>query len=176
MTCSPAALVRPSGYGKNEPVSVPGRSIVRADVNLTILFTLVAAAGAIWQDTQPAKVTFVVVSLALFAIGIGLAIWAYAVAVERSRTDQISVGSLYLLMGGVAPRQVATRMWLAWGVQIVVALTVGIIGATGLRKGENNALAFGALVPMFGIGCNGLWVAKNGVFTARQVAEKRPRR
>jgi hypothetical protein len=159
-----------------ELAEADGWSIVRGDVYGTAVFTMAGVAGVIWRDATPAKVVAVVVSLVLFVLGIGFAIWSYAMAVERSRTEDIAVTSLYLLMGGVAPRRVATRLWMCWGVQIVVALTVGIIGATGLRKGENNALAFGALVPMFGVGCNGLWAARHGRYAARAVAQNRSRR
>ena len=42
-----------------------------------------------------------------------------------------------------------------------------IVGATGLSGSQVNALAFGILVPMFGIGMNGLWAVRHGTFGPR---------
>ena len=50
-------------------------------------------------------------------------------------------------------------MTLALVVQILAALGGAWVGVVGLDKGQLNALAFGVLVPMFGIGMNGVWAA-----------------
>jgi hypothetical protein len=65
-------------------------------------------------------------------------------------------------------------MSLALAVQVVVALVGASIGAGGLQQGQLNALAFGVLVPMFGIGMNGLWAARYGSFGPRVLAAVRP--
>ena len=49
-------------------------------------------------------------------------------------------------------------------VQVVAAIAGAWIGVVGLDKGELNALAFGVLVPMFGIGMNGVWAARHGSY------------
>jgi hypothetical protein len=41
------------------------------------------------------------------------------------------------------------------------------VGAVGLSGNEVNTLAFGILVPMFGIGLNGLWAVRFGRFSPR---------
>ncbi len=146
--------------------------IVVTDLAGTCLFA-VAGAVAIASRHGWSDAVLVVVSLVLFAVGVGVALWAYAVAVERSRTDEIAVAGLYLLAGPVAPRSVKVRMNLAVVAQVIIALVVAIAGASGLRHGQKNVLAFAALVPMFGVGMNGLWAAKRGSFGARQVVERR---
>ena len=35
------------------------------------------------------------------------------------------------------------------------------------RAGDLNALAFGVLVPMFGVGMNGVWAARHGAYGPR---------
>jgi hypothetical protein len=60
------------------------------------------------------------------------------------------------------------------GAQVVLAFTGAIVGAIGLRGSEVNALAFGILVPMFGIGMNGLWAVRNGSFGPRIDKSMRP--
>ena len=75
-----------------------------------------------------------------------------------------------LLTGGTAPRDVKRRMSAALAVQIVAALAGAIVGVTGLQQGDVNALAFGVLVPMFGIGMNGAWAARYGSYGPRVAA------
>jgi hypothetical protein len=52
-------------------------------------------------------------------------------------------------------------------IQVVAAVVGAWIGVVGLDKGELNALAFGVLVPMFGIGMNGVWAALHGSYGPR---------
>ena len=52
------------------------------------------------------------------------------------------------------------------------ALAGAIVGVVGLGEGQLNALAFGVLVPMFGIGANGVWAARHGAYGPRLVARK----
>ena len=49
-----------------------------------------------------------------------------------------------------------------------------VLGVVGLDEGRLNALAFGVLVPMFGIGANGLWAARHGRYGPRIAPEERP--
>jgi hypothetical protein len=61
-------------------------------------------------------------------------------------------------------------------VQIVVGLGAAIVGAVGLGDDEVNSLAFGILVPMFGIGLNGLWAVLHGRFGPRLERAVQPSR
>jgi hypothetical protein len=147
-------------------VSAGNDPIVRTDLIGTALFVLSAAVAAI-VFTGPARAFGVVVALALFAIGVFTFLWSYITAVQRSRTDDIAVAQLYFLAGGSTPKPVKRVMLAALAAQVVVAFATAI--ARSSTDGRNGStLAFGILVPMFGIGLNGLWCSRNGSFSARE--------
>ena len=70
------------------------------------------------------------------------------------------MASLYLLTNRVAPNDVRIRLLGALGVQSVTAVTVAAVRPF-------TTAAFAVLVPMFGLGLNGLWAARHGTFGAR---------
>ena len=105
--------------------------------------------------------------MALFTIGVATTLWAYTRALDRSRVEEVGVANLYLLTGDTAPKVVGRTMSLALVVQVVAALGGAWVGVVGLDKGQLNALAFGVLVPMFGIGMNGVWAARHGSYGPR---------
>ena len=147
-------------------VDQQGEHIVRLDLIGTALFTVSAVLAAI-VFSGPLKVIAVVVAIALFAIGVVTFLWSYWTAVQRSRTDNIAVAQLYFLASGSAPKQVKLTMNLALLVQVVVALSTAIArSSTDGRAG--STLAFGILVPMFGLGLNGLWCSRYGRFAERR--------
>lgn len=145
----------------------PGHATVRADVIGTGVFVVVALIAVIWQGQRMSQVAMAAVSMVLFAAGAFTGLAAYVRALERSRIDEIGVANLYLLTGRTAPRGVKRTMTLALGVQVVVGLAGAIVGAVGLGLEEVNTLAFGILVPMFGIGLNGYWAVRHGTFGPR---------
>jgi hypothetical protein len=107
-----------------------------------------------------------IVDLLLFAIGVATFIWGYFSAVQRSRSDEISVAGLFLLIDGVASKSVMRVMNSALAIQV----TVGLGGAIIRRSTDGVAgstLAFGVLVPLLGLGLNGLWASKYGSFGKR---------
>jgi len=104
--------------------------------------------------------------LVLFALG-GIAfLWAFAIAVERSRREAIGVGGLYFL-AGCAPRSVQVSMLAALAVQSTVPVVVAVI---------RPFTAFGVLAPMWALGLAGLWGARHGRFPRRSEGphERRP--
>jgi len=148
-------------------VSAGSDPIVRTNLGGTALFTASAVIAAV-VFIGPTRVVGVVVALALFAIGIFAFIWSYITAIQRSRTDEIAVAQLYFLAGGSTPKPVKRVMLAALSVQVVVAFATAIARSrTDGRAG--STLAFGILVPMFGIGLNGLWCSRNGSFAPRRV-------
>lgn len=149
------------------PTRLPGLATVRADVIGTIVFAVVAAVAVVWQGERAVQVAMAVVSMVLFAVGAFTGLAAYVRALERSRIDEIGVANLYLLTGRTAPSPVRRLMTLALSAQVVVGLVGAIIGAVGLGRDEVNTLAFGILVPMFGIGLNGFWAVRHGTFGPR---------
>ena len=101
-----------------------------------------------------------IVALGLFGIGGVVFLWAFAIAVERSRTDAIGIGGLYFLAGS-APTSVRYRLLSSLAVQVVVGLTTASIRPF-------TALAFGTLVPLYGLALAGLWGARHGRFESRR--------
>jgi hypothetical protein len=146
--------------------------IVRLDVIGTVLFTISALAAAIVFD-GPFRVIGVVVALALFAIGVFAFLSGYWTAVQRSREDDIAVAQLYFFGGGTAPASVKRTMLVALAAQVVTALGTAI--ARSSTDGHpGSTLAFGILVPMFGLGLNGLWCARYGQFRPRLRLDSTP--
>jgi hypothetical protein len=136
----------------------PGGRIVALDVWATGLFVLVSLAAAAWPD--PLEIVSVPLDLVLFAVGCGAFLWAYAVAIGRSRYETVTMAGVFFLAGGSAPANVARALRLALAVQVVVGVAVAAVRPF-------TALAFAVLVPMLGLGLMALWGARHGVFPAR---------
>jgi hypothetical protein len=126
----------------------------------TALYTVIAAIATIFPDGF--GIAALIVSLALFLIGCVAFFWAYAIAVQRSRTDLIGIGGLYFLAGS-APRSIQVKLLGSLTVEVVVAIVTSSIRLY-------SALAFGFLVPVYGLGFCGLWAARHGTFPPRQDA------
>ncbi len=161
MNDMPAASPSPA------PVTPTGAGLVRADVVGTAVFVAVLLIGVPLRDERPAQILVGAVSMVLFTVGAVGCLWAYVSALERSRIDEIGVANLYLLTGRTAPPPVKRLMSAMLGVQVVAALTGAIVGAVGLEGSQVNAMAFGILVPMFGLAMNALWAVRHGSFGPR---------
>jgi hypothetical protein len=137
----------------------PGAAILRADVAGTAVFVLTAVVEAVvlahWTE-----VVGVAVALGLFALGCLAFLAGYARAIQRSRADDIDVGSLFLLLGPAVPRHVKRILYGLLAVQVVAAVVTADVRPF-------TTLAFGVLVPVFGLGLNGLWAARHGRFPPR---------
>ena len=133
----------------------------------TAAFTVVAVVSAI-LFTSFWRVAIVAVSLGLFAIGVATFLLGYFAAVQRSREEEISVTQLFFLAGEVAPKKVRLAMWYCLAVQCVVGLGVALARPSTDGK-SGSVLAFAVMVPMLGIGLNGLWAGKFGTFGPRQL-------
>lgn len=144
--------------------------LVRVDLAGTAVFAAAIAVAVPLRTHRAGQVLIAVVSVVLFAVGIAMSLWAYTTALERSRTEEVGVANLYLLTGDTAPPVVKRAMTVALGAQVVLALVGAIVGVAGLKSNEVNALAFGVLVPMFGIGMNGAWAARYGSYGPRVAA------
>ena len=119
----------------------------------TVSFAVVAVLSAIFF-TSAWRVAIVAVCLVLFAAGVATFLLGYFAAVQRSREEEISVTQLFFLAGEVAPKNVRLAMWYCFAAQCAVGLGV---------------MAFAVMVPMLGIGLNGLWAGKFGTFAPRQL-------
>ena len=143
-----------------------GGAIVRASFAGTAVLILACAAGVADADTL--GVVTAGVGVAMLAVGSVLFLWAYGIAVNRSRTDAIGIGGLYFLAGS-APRPVRVRLLGSFFAQVVVAVV-----AASIRPYTN--LAFSVLAPVYGLALCGLWAARYGTFPARNPSPKGGRR
>lgn len=147
-----------------------GSNIVRANVAGTIFFALSAGFAAIVFDGF-AKAQAVAVSLVLFGFGVLAFLWGYWRAVQRSRRDVMSVTELYFLVGPSIDRRIARLMNGLLVAQVVIAVVAAAVrSSTPAADGTStpgSSLAFGVLVPVFGLGLNGLWSSIHGRFPQR---------
>jgi hypothetical protein len=141
--------------------------VVRLDLVGTAAFLIALAIAVPLRTHRFAQFLIGGVSMVLFATGVATTLWAYTRALDRSRVEEVGVANLYLLTGHTAPKIVGRTMSMALVVQVLAALGGAWVGVVGLDKGELNALAFGVLVPMFGIGMNGVWAARHGSYGPR---------
>ncbi len=154
--------------GSMQATEAPGSSslILRVNIVGTALFVVSSVAAAVFF-TKPVRLVGVVVALVLFAIGVFAFLSSYWTAVQRSRDDDIAVTQLYFLSGSSTPSRVKRVMNGALLVQTVTCLATAI-ARTNTDGRPGSTLAFGILVPMFGLGLNGLWCAQHGTFSPRQ--------
>jgi hypothetical protein len=165
----------PTGAGDDDrgAVDVPeapwdgaGRGLVRLDWWATAALAGSTLVSAVFLgDIRYAGVA---VALVLFALGCVTFLWAYGIAVQRSRVDAIAIGGLFFLAGTVAPRAVKRSLNAALAVQVAVSVA-------GASVRPFTTLAFGTLAPMVGLGLNGLWAARHGRFPPRGSSAARDR-
>jgi len=121
----------------------PMRSwLVRADVIGTVVFAITIAIGAPLRDERAAQTLVVIVSIALFAVGIFTSLSAYVTALDRSRVHEIGVGAVGPLPAAVV--QPAGEQGLLGAVGVVhhrVGLDRGRAG--GVRRLGQLALRAG---------------------------------
>ena len=136
--------------------------LCRAAVWSTGLFVVVSLLAAALPDTfMPVSVP---VDLVLFAVGCGAFVWAYGLAIGRSRYEVLTMGGVVFLGDGVAPPEVTRLLRLTLAVQVVVAVAVA-------AARPFTALAFSVLVPVLGLGLMALWGARHGRFPAKEPEE-----
>jgi hypothetical protein len=141
---------------------LPGAGVVNASWLGTGLLVGTSAASALAPDTF--GMVHAVLSCLLFAIGTGALLWAYALGVTRSRTDDVSLGGLFFLSGDAAPDEVRRPLRLALLVEVVA-----VVAAASIRP--YTVVAFGILAPMFGLGLMGAWGGRHGRFGPRPAKE-----
>ncbi len=144
----------------------PGDVIVLADIVGTAAFVVTALTAAI-VFTMPAQWVAAITAMALFAVGVFVFLWSFWNAVQRSRTEQVGVMQMYLLLGDPTPPRVRRIMLGALVVQVAVGLGTAIARSESADGSPGTSLAVGILVPMFGLGLNGLWCAFHGTFPPR---------
>ncbi len=144
--------------GKEAAPAPPGATIVRAAWLGTAVFTVTSVAAVVVSG--PVRSAAVLVAAGLFLAGCVAFLAAYAKAVSRSRRELVAVSNLFFLTGQTAPPPVKRSLLGALAVQVVVAL------ATSIAR-PYTSLAFGTLVPMYGLALCGLWASRHGTFETR---------
>jgi hypothetical protein len=140
-------------------MDVPGRELIRASCGGTAVLAA-AAVGAVAEPGTGYAIPLVVVALVMLAGGAAAMAWSYAIAVQRSRTDEIAVAGLYFLAGGAAPAAVRRAFLGSLAAQTAIAF------ATAAAR-PFTAAAFAILAPVWGLGLTGLWAARHGAFGPR---------
>ena len=143
--------------------------IVKLNIGLTAVFVFITVLAVVVFNS-PLRRLVAIVDLVLFAVGVAAFIWGYFSAVQRSRSDEISVAGLFLLIDGVASQFVMRAMNAALATQVIVGLGGAIIRSS-TDGVAGSTLAFGVLVPLLGLGLNGLWASKYGSFGKRILGE-----
>ena len=138
--------------------------ILKLDLWATVVLAVTAAIAVVWTD--PWSIPYAVLGVAAFVGGCVAFVWSYAVAVGRSRAEELSVVGIYFLADGSAPASVRRRLLLLLAAQCVI-----VVVAAGIRP--FTAVAFGVLAPMLGLGLMGLWGARFGEFPERADARGR---
>jgi hypothetical protein len=132
-----------------------GDAIIRSDVWATVAFAGLAGLAAAYPDTfTSVSVPF---DLVLFAVGTLALLWAYIAGLLRSRREAVALGGLFFLAGNVAPTRVRRGFHALLAVQVVAAVATAAVRPF-------TELAFGVLVPAFGVGLMALWSARQGRF------------
>jgi len=151
-----------------------GEGVVRADVVGTAVAVVAGVLALMSSDL--AKIVLVPVASVTGVIGLVAFVWSYFRAVSRSRQDEISVSQLYGVAGTVAPPSVKRRLqWSLWA-QVLAAIVVMFVGFQRTKPQEFNWAATIIVLPLFGMGLNGVWVSLYGSFGPRIVAGRAGRK
>ena len=134
-------------------------AIVRASWAGTAAFAASAIAAV---AVSAARLPAVIVAGALFAAGVATFFWAYAIAVGRSRTDAIGIGGLFFLAGKDTAPDAGHKRHLLASLAAQTAIALATAGARPF-----TTLAFGVLVPVYGLAMTGLYSARHGRFAPR---------
>lgn len=99
----------------------------------------------------------------VFVVGAALFSWAFMVAAGRSRSEQVTVAGAFFLAGSIGTED---RRW-AFGFLIAQSL----IGLAGAAADPYTTMAFGILVPMFGLAIIAFLGSAHGAFHQRNVSK-----
>ena len=142
---------------------IPGRPILIVSWVGTASFALSAVAAATWRydiDIEPPGDPLgAVVALVLFGLGCLAFLVALWLGIQRSRESLLGIAGWFFLMGS-APRRVQVHLLGSLGIEVAVALVTA-------AARPFSTLAFGILVPTYGLALCGIWSALHGRFPPR---------
>ena len=138
---------------------LPVNRLRRADELVTV--AQVIALTVAWFSGDEVRGAVAIGCIVVFMAGAALFSWAFLVAAGRSRYENVSVvGAFFLGDGSTQP---ADRKW-AYG----LAAAQSAVGIAAASADPYTAMAFGILVPMFGIGAIAFLGAAHGMFPVRK--------
>jgi hypothetical protein len=140
-----------------DPSSVPGRTLIKASWAGTVAFAITSTMSVLAESLRPIGV---VTALVWFGAGCIAFLWAWMIGLERSRSEELAVTGIYFLAGS-APAAVRVSLLGSVLVQLAIAFA-----AASLRP--FTSVAFGILVPMYGLGVAGLWGSRHGTYPPRR--------
>lgn len=134
---------------------IPSDPVLRPAAWSTVAF---AFGSAVAISSEGAAALVAIFDLVLFALACLVFARTLVAAAQRSRTEELTVASIWLLSG--QPKEMQRWLLGCLGVQVAVALV-----AAGLRP--YTSVAFGILAPTFGLALCGLWAVRSGTFPPR---------
>ena len=140
-----------------------GEGAIRASLAGTALFVVTAGSATAFKALA---IVPLIIDPLLFVAGLGAFVLTFVRAAPRSRTDEIGLMGLFLLEGATAPSRVKRLLLGAFAVEVAVAFITA-----ALRP--NTTVAFGILVPVYGLSITGAWAARHGAFKPRVVHRNR---
>ena len=150
-----------AGEGGAAPAVTPGRlsgeGLVRASLGGTAVLVVTSALAVAFDG--PVRSLNAIVAGVLFVLGCAAYLLGYARAVQRSRTEVVTMAGLAFLVDA-APKAVQRRLIGSTVVEVVVVVTAAAVRPF-------TPLAFGILAPVFGLGVQCLWAATHGRFPRR---------
>lgn len=146
--------------------SVPGGWVMAVSWVTTAVFVVASVLALVSPSSFDAA--YLLLTLTLFGLGCVLFLVVLVMAANRSRRSAMGIGGLFFLAGS-APRSVQWNLLGALAVQVAVSIAAAAVGFSRIDDRELNALAFGILVPMLGLGWCGLWAVRWGLFEDRVV-------
>jgi hypothetical protein len=146
-----------SAHGTDDARNGKGDRIVQVSWLGTVAFGVTAALGTVVPGIDIAAL---VLALGLFLAGTVVFLLAFLKAVERSREEEVGVMNVFFLDHS-APRPIRRSLLASFVVEIAVAVATAAVR-------PNTSLAFGILVPIYGLSLAGLWGARHGTFPPRK--------
>lgn len=149
-----------SGAVPKHPASLklPVPRLRQLDVMVTV-GQLIAVIVAFFSS-EDVRNTVAVGFSAVFVAGAILFSWAFLIAASRSRSEDVTVAGAFFLAGSIdAPDR-------RWAFGLLTAQTA--IGVAGAASDLYTTMAFGILVPMFGLGVIAFLGSAHGAFRHRK--------
>ena len=146
---------------------LPGTILMTLTAVVTAAFGVLAVAGAA-AGGSVADLSGNV-SLVIAAAGTALFLVALWDGAQRSRSATLGIGGWFFLAAS-APRSAQVRLLAPLAVQTVVGIATAAT-AFDPSAAVPTPLAFGTLVPIFGLAVCGIWGARYGYFPPRTDAD-----